>query len=33
MTIIRGLKQIKAGRTAVEMAREVAVSTHTIYEW
>ena len=31
--IIGVLKQLEAGRTAVEMAREVGVSQHTIYAW
>jgi putative transposase len=31
--IIGVLKQIEAGRTAVELAREVGVSKHTIYAW
>ena len=31
--IIGVLKQIEAGRTAVEMAREVGVSKHTIHAW
>ena len=29
--IIGALKQVEAGRTAAEMAREVGVSKHTIY--
>jgi putative transposase len=29
--IIGVLKQLEAGRTAAEMAREVGVSKHTIY--
>ena len=31
--IIEVLKQVEAGRTAAEMAREVGVSKHTIYAW
>jgi len=31
--IIGVLKQLEAGRTAAEMAREVGVSKHTIYAW
>ena len=31
--IIGVLKQVEAGRTAAEMAREVGVSKHTIYAW
>jgi putative transposase len=27
------MKQLEAGRTAAEMAREVGVSTYTIYSW
>ena len=27
------VKQLEAGRTAAEMAREVGVSTYTIYAW
>lgn len=27
------LKQVEAGRTAAEVAREVGVSTYTIYSW
>jgi putative transposase len=27
------LKQLEAGRTAVELARETGVSKHTIYAW
>jgi putative transposase len=27
------VKQLEAGRTAAEMAREVGVSTFTIYSW
>ena len=31
--IIAALKQVEAGRTAGEVAREVGVSQHTIYAW
>ena len=31
--IIMVMKQLEAGRTAAEMAREVGVSTYTIYSW
>jgi putative transposase len=31
--IIGVLKQLEAGRTAAEMAREVGVSKHIIYAW
>jgi putative transposase len=31
--IIGVLKQLEAGRTAAEMARETGVSKHTIYAW
>ena len=31
--ILTVVKQLEAGRTAVEMAREVGVSHHTIYAW
>jgi putative transposase len=31
--IIGALKQLEAGRTAVELARETGVSKHTIYAW
>lgn len=31
--IIGAVKQIEAGRTAAEVAREVGVSKHTIYAW
>ena len=31
--IIGVLKQVEAGRTVVEVAREVGVSPHTIYAW
>lgn len=31
--IIGVLKQMEAGRTAGELAREVGVSKHTIYAW
>lgn len=31
--IIGVLKQVEAGRTVAEMAREVGVSVHTIYAW
>ena len=31
--IIGVLKQLEAGRTAADMAREVGVSQHTIYAW
>ena len=31
--IVGVLKQMEAGRTAGEMAREVGVSKHTIYAW
>ena len=31
--IVRVLKQLEAGRTAAEMAREIGVSTYTIYSW
>ena len=31
--IIGVMKQLEAGRTAAEMAREVGVSTYTIYSW
>src|SRR5580698_1424334 len=27
------VKQLEAGRTAAEMAREIGVSTYTIYSW
>jgi putative transposase len=31
--ILTVVKQLEAGRTAAEMAREVGVSTYTIYTW
>lgn len=31
--IIGAVKQVEAGRKADEVAREVGVSTHTIYAW
>ena len=31
--IIAALKQIEAGRTAADVAREYGVSKHTIYAW
>jgi putative transposase len=31
--IIGVLKQLEAGRSVAEMAREVGVSVHTIYAW
>ena len=31
--IIAVIKQLEAGRSAAEMAREVGVSTYTIYAW
>jgi putative transposase len=31
--IVSVVKQLEAGRTAAEMAREVGVSTYTIYSW
>ena len=31
--IIEVLKQLEAGRTAAEVAREAGVSQHTIYAW
>ncbi len=31
--ILGVVKQLEAGRTAAEMAREVGVSTFTIYSW
>src|SRR5579863_9073959 len=31
--IVGVVKQLEAGRTAAEMAREVGVSTYTIYSW
>jgi putative transposase len=31
--IIAVMKQLEAGRSAAEMAREVGVSTYTIYSW
>jgi putative transposase len=31
--IIGVLKQVEAGRTVAEMAREVGVSVHTVYAW
>jgi putative transposase len=31
--IIAVIKQLEAGRSALEMAREVGVSTYTIYAW
>ena len=31
--IIGVVKQLEAGRTAAEMAREIGVSTYTIYSW
>jgi putative transposase len=31
--ILSVVKHLEAGRTAVEMAREVGVSTFTIYSW
>jgi putative transposase len=31
--IIGVLKQLEAGRTTAELAREVGVSKHTIYSW
>lgn len=31
--ILTVVKQLEAGRTAAEMAREVGVSTYTVYAW
>jgi putative transposase len=31
--MIGALKQLEAGRTALEMGRELGVSKHTIYAW
>lgn len=31
--ILNVVKQLEAGRTAAEMAREIGVSTFTIYSW
>lgn len=31
--IIAALKQMEAGRTTEDMARELGVSKHTIYAW
>jgi len=31
--IIGAVKQVEGGRAAAEVAREVGVSTHTIYAW
>ena len=31
--IITALKQVEAGRTAEDVARELGVSTYTIYSW
>ena len=31
--ILAALKQLDAGRSAVDVAREVGVSQHTIYAW
>ena len=31
--IIAALKQVEAGRTAADVAREQGVSKHTIYAW
>ena len=31
--IIAALKQLEAGRTAADLARELGVSKHTIYAW
>ena len=31
--ILGGLKQLDAGRSAADVAREVGVSQHTIYAW
>jgi putative transposase len=31
--ILGVIKQLEAGRTAGDMAREVGVSTHTVYAW
>jgi putative transposase len=31
--IIAVMKQLEAGRTVAEMAREVGVSIHTVYAW
>ena len=31
--IVGVIKQLEAGRTAAEMAREIGVSTYTIYAW
>ena len=31
--IVGVVKQLEGGRTAAEMAREVGVSTYTIYSW
>ena len=31
--IIGAVKQVEAGRTADEVAREMGVSKHTIYAW
>lgn len=31
--ILTVIKQLEAGRTAAEMAREVGVSAYTIYSW
>jgi putative transposase len=31
--VLAVIKQLEAGRTAGDMAREVGVSTHTVYAW
>jgi putative transposase len=31
--MIGAVKQMEAGRTAIEVAREIGVSKHTIYGW
>lgn len=31
--IVAVVKQLEAGRTVAEMAREIGVSTYTIYSW
>ena len=31
--IVGAAKQMEAGRTAVELAREIGVSKHTLYAW
>ena len=31
--IVASLKQVDAGRSAADIAREVGVSVHTIYAW